>query len=330
MHRLLIKYREKTCNKQELDQVLAYLKTEAGQQHLAQLIDEDIDTPSYLNESESSSADYDSILDRIGNRIALEKRGSITKRVFLSRKRFSAAVAVVALLLLAATTWFFVQNTGRTTYQTAYGETQTVTLPDGSMVTLNAHSCLTLSDEFDAQREVWLKGEAFFEVEESVRQQDSMKFVVYAGRLQIEVLGTSFNVQDWEEKTQVVLTSGKVKLTSATHKAITMEPGELAEVTENSRTIQKKAVNPDLYSAWTENQLRCNDTPLGEIATVIEHRYGKKVVFQQPALREITVTGTMPLHSLSLLTEVLKESLPITIQVDEETLIIRKKSPAAP
>lgn len=328
MHRLLIKYIDNTCTRQELNQVLAYLKTDTGQQHLAKLLD---DEPRNWSPSNHSHADYDRIYGRIERRIAQEKRVSTKKRVFLGRKRFSAAAAVVALLLLATASWLVVHRASPVTYQTAYGETQTVTLPDGSVVTLNAHSRLTLSDNFDAQREVWLEGEAFFEVEKAQDEaRNAIKFVVHTDRLRVEVLGTSFNVQDWDEKTQVVLTSGIVKLSSATHEAVTMKPGELAEVTESSQMIRKKVVDPDRYSAWTENQLRCDDTPLGEIATVIEHRFDQRVVFQQEGLREIAVTGTLPLRSLSLLTQVLQESLPITIQTNEEILIIREKSPTVP
>lgn len=327
MHQLLIKYRENRCDAQELDQVLAYLKTEAGQQHLAKLLD---DEPTGLSPSSAADADYDGVFDRINERIVRKQPRPMAKRGFISRRRFSAA-ATVALLLLATTAWFFGQNTSGTTYQTAYGETQVVTLPDGSVVTLNAHSRLTLSDDFDVRREVWLEGEAFFEVEKVQDEaQNSIKFAVHTDRLRVEVLGTSFNVQDWDEKTQVVLKSGKVKLTSATHKAVTMEPGELAEVTETSQTIRKKVVNPDRYSAWTESRLRCDDTPLQEIATVIERRFGKRVIFEQEKLRKITVTGTMPLHKLTLLIEVLEASLPVAIQVDEEALTIRERNPVVP
>ena len=328
MHRLLIKYRENRCDAQELDQVLTYLKTEAGQQHLAKLLD---DEPTGLSPSSAPNADYDRIFDRVGKRIARERQGSSTKRAFFGRRPFSAAAAAVALLLVAAAAWFFTQNISGTTYQTAYEETQVVTLPDGSVAILNAHSCLTLSDDFETRREVWLKGEAFFEVEKARdKTQKPIKFVVHTDRLRVEVLGTSFNVQDWEEKTQVVLATGKVQLTSATQEAVTMKPGELAEVTKTSQAIRKKVVDPDRYSAWTKNRLRCDDTPLAEIATVIERRFGKRVVFHQAGLRKVAVTGTMPLHSLWLLTEVLEASLPITVLVNEEIIIIRERNPVVP
>ena len=327
MQQLLIKYRENNCSSQELDQVLAYLKTDAGQQHLAKLLDSE---PT-LSSSSAPDTDYDRVFDWINERIARKPPQPTAKEAFIGRRWFSAVAAAVAFLLLAATTWLLIQGANPTTYQTAYGETQVVALPDGSVVTLNAHSRLTLSDDFDARREVWLKGEAFFEVEKARDEaRNPIKFVVHTGRLRVEVLGTSFNVQDWDEKTQVVLESGKVKLTSATHEAVTMEPGELAEVTNASQAIQKKAVNPDRYSAWTESRLRCDDTPLQEIATVIERRFGKRVIFEQEKLRKITVTGTMPLHKLTLLTEVLEASLPVAIQVDEETLIIRERNPVVP
>ena len=322
MHQRLINYLAGTCTEQELEQVLAYLKTKKGQRHLAAMLDEDIHrlTPSSTSQV---TTDYDSLFRKIKKATTPGQRATPARRV-ARHSRWAIAASVTGLLLLAAAGWLIL-NPRPTTYQTAYGETQSIVLPDGSAVTLNANSSLTVADDFREQREVWLQGEAFFEVEK-VRDPDQAaytKFIVHTNRLQVEVLGTTFNVQDWAKKTRVVLESGKVQLTSATNQQLALEPGELAEVSEADQTIQKKRVNPGLYSAWTQNRLLCDETPLQEVALVIEHRYGKRVVFEDTGLRNRLVTGSIPIHDLSLLTEVLQESLAITIQTYEDRLIIR-------
>jgi transmembrane sensor len=326
MHQLLVKYLENRCNAHEIDQVLEYLKTEEGQQHLANLMDQEIYEDKGIHQSQAVDADYDQLFKQIKSSIQGKSSRSIPKTISLYKKWYTVAAVVSGCMLMASVIWFILLSTATTTYQTAYGETQSIVLPDGSAVTLNANSSLLVQNDFDEQREVWLEGEAFFEVEKTKSRDEEtyIKFVVHTDRLEVEVLGTSFNVQDWEEKTQVVLKSGKVKLKSITHEELTMEPGELAEVSANSPALEKKIVNPDLYSSWTEDKLLCHDTPLSEIAIVIKHRFGKPVIFQEAGLGGMVITGTLPLHDLSLLTEVLKQSLNIHIEANENSLIIRK------
>lgn len=326
MHQLLVKYLENKCNAHELSQVLAYLKTDQGQQHLAKVLDQEINEDNIINEHREVNADYDQIFERIKTSVQEETSDSTLKSIPLYKRWYSVAAVISGFILMATAIRFFVLSPDTTTYQTTFGETKSIVLPDSSLVTLNANSSLVVQNDFDEQREVWLEGEAFFEVEKtkSRDEKEYIKFTVHTGRLQVEVLGTSFNVQEWEEKTQVVLKSGKVKLKSSSNEMLTMEPGDLAEVSGNNDTIRRKVVNPDIYSSWTENKLLCHDTPLEEIATLIERRYGKKVVFQEENLERLVVAGTLPLHKLSLLTEVLQESLKINIQAYEEKLVISK------
>lgn len=322
MHQLLVKYLENRCNAHEIDQVLEYLKTEEGLQHLATLMDQEI-YEGKVHQSKAVDADYDQLFEQIKNGADIPSE-SVRKTIPHYKKWYAVAAVASGFLLMTAFVWFLLLSPATTTYQTAYGETKSIILPDNSVVTLNANSSLLVQNDFGKQREVWLEGEAFFEVEKTKSEDEEayIKFIVHTGRLEVEVLGTSFNVQDREGKTQVVLKSGKVKLRSLAHEELTMAPGELAEVSTNSPALEKKTVNPDIYSSWTEDKLLCHDTPLDEIATVIKHRFGRQVIFQQAALEEMVVSGTLPLHDLSLLREVLQESLNIHIEANENRLII--------
>ncbi len=138
------------------------------------------------------------------------------------------------------------------------------------------------------------------------------------------VVGTTFNVQNRDEKTQVVLNSGKVWLEADTEKLV-MEPGEVAERTSQGKMVKTSTVNPDVYSAWKENKLVCRNTTLAEIAKVINHQFGYSAEFANDSIRSLSITGTLPLHQLSLLTETLQESLNITIQSNGQTLVFEKK-----
>lgn len=330
MHQLLIKYLENRCTTEELDAVLAYVKTEKGRQDLAKLMDYDIHER-YVDGSHSDEATVDSqVFEGIKNRITHGKPG-VSRNMPLVRKWYALAAAVTGILLVVAISFLYLQQPSYILYETAYGETKTVSLPDGSSVTLNANSSLRLLDSFDKERRVWLQGEAFFRVEEVALKHKPgfIKFVVLTDRLNVEVLGTAFNVQDWQKKTQVVLESGKVRLKSASEEEVTMKPGELAEISEYEAKIKKKEVNPVVYTSWKENKLYCDETPLEEIADLIKYRYGKTVIFQLPNHEDITISGTLPLDDLALLMQVLQESLKINIQAYETEIVIsQKENPA--
>lgn len=324
MHDLLIKYLNNQCNSEEADQVFRYLQTPDGQRHLEKIMSEEA---SNLNQVTDREPDYDQIFSKIHSAIEVDSANN-AEVIPLYRRWYSVAAAVSAFLLVA--TWLFLlQSAQPALYQTAYGETQTIELRDGSTVILNANSTLKVSTDHDT-REVWLQGEAFFEIEEvaldgsALKDNELVKFIVHTQELDVVVVGTSFNVQNWGDKTQVVLNSGKVWLEADTEK-LEMEPGELAERTSQGKMVKTSVANPDVYSAWKDNKLVCRNTTLAEIAEVIYHRFGYSAEFADDSIKSLAITGALPLHQLSLLTETLQESLNITIQSDSQTLVFKKK-----
>jgi len=324
MHDLIIKYLNNQCSPAEADQVLRYLQTPDGQRHLEKIMSEEA---SDLNRVADREPDYDQIFSKIHSTV--EANSDATSKVIPLYRRWYAVAAAVSAVLLVATWLLLLQPNQSELYQTAYGETKVIELNDGSSVTLNANSTLKVSTSHDI-REVWLQGEAFFEIEEVVLDNgvqgndELVKFIVHTQELDVVVVGTSFNVQNWDDKTQVVLNSGKVWLEANTEK-LTMEPGEVAELNSEGQVIKTSVANPNIYSAWKENKLVCRNTTLEEIADVIYHRFGYSAEFTDDSLQLLSITGTLPLHQLTLLTETLQESLNITIQSDGQTLMFEKK-----
>ena len=326
MHELILKYLNNQCSPTEADQVLSYLQTPAGQRHLEKIMAEEANN---LNQVTDREPDYDQIFSKIHSEIAVDS--ATNSKVVPLYRRWYSIVAAVSALLLAATWLFLFQSAQPDLYQTTYGETQTIELGDGSLITLNANSTLEVATNREI-REVWLQGEAFFEIEEVVldngtqegEESELVKFIVHTQELDVVVVGTSFNVQNWDDKTQVVLNSGKVWLEADTEKLV-MEPGEVAELTEQGKVIITSVTNPDVYSAWKENKLLCRNTTLEEIAEVIYHRFGYSSEFENDTIKSLSITGTLPLHQLTLLTEALQESLNINIRSDSQTLVFEKQ-----
>ncbi len=226
--------------------------------------------------------------------------------------------AGVLLLLAAAGGWYFYQYAGPATVSTSYAQTRIVTLPDGSVVYLNANSHLKYNRSWPVghDREVWLEGEAFFEVTKKRTAGGDVRFRVHAGALDVEVLGTRFDVNTRHQATRVVLTEGKVRLRSEDNQEMTIKPGELAHFHEKEGQFRKQSVDPEEYSAWRENRVIFNESTLEEVARGLEDYFGYQVSFADPALRSRTFQGTFPADNPEVWLNTLSRSFPL--RVDEK------------
>ena len=225
------------------------------------------------------------------------------------RSQWYYLAASLAALALGAAFWFYGAQRPTHTYQTAYGETQQVVLPDGSQVALSANSSLKYQHN-EARREVWLQGEGFFEV---VHTSDDQSFIVHTRGPEVEVLGTAFYVNNREKQVQVVLNSGRVRVHNELQE-VRMVPGELVAYQEETRRLTKRTTNPELHSAWKDNQLVFDNTPLGEIAQLLEDRYGYEIVFEHALAKKEAFTGTFPADRIHILLTTLQKSTPMMIE----------------
>lgn len=242
-----------------------------------------------------------------------------------------AAVFVGFLLIsISAYLWLDYRNTA--TYITDFGVQKTVQLPDGSTAILNANSILKYRSGWlrGGQREVWLKGEALFSV---VRTTDDQTFTVHTSDLGVEVLGTEFSVKQREKGTKVVLNAGQVMLRlpdpvehgEAGHtKEIIMTPGDLVEYNEEKKTLAKNKVDTRKHLAWSENKLVFDDTPLGEIITLLEDNYGFEVMLQKEEWKTKTFTATYPADQVEILLGALSKAFDLHIQQQDKVLYINK------
>ncbi|MDO1451195.1 FecR domain-containing protein [Rhodocytophaga aerolata] len=234
------------------------------------------------------------------------------------------AAAAVLLPLIFMSLWqveyFYYQ-----TYTTQFGETKTIILADQSQVVLNAHSTLKVPRDMFAAgaREVWLTGEGFFNIAKHPIHQ---KFLVHTDKLDIEVLGTKFNVSDRRGSARIVLEEGKVKVTPVAvdaperEEALVMHPGESIEVTSARRAPVKKYVKPELYTAWRENKLIFEQTPLFEVLQTIEDYYGIQFVVEDSSLSKEQFTGVLPNNDLGVILKSLSRTYGFTIYREEQTV----------
>jgi ferric-dicitrate binding protein FerR (iron transport regulator) len=235
-----------------------------------------------------SSKDVSTLWDEI-------KKSSVNRTIKpkLSSSKSILWYSGIAATLLLFISFFLASRPGKIEYETAFGETKSISLPDGSTVILNSNSVLELKSTWDSEqpREVWLKGEAFFSV---VHKRNNQPFTVRTEKdVNIEVLGTTFNVYNRSE-TKVMLNTGSIRLSLPATKSkekILMKPGELVEYDEEK--FVKRKVDPKVYTAWTEHNLVLNRTSLRELLNMLKDNYGVAVEVRDGLLDE-TISGSMP------------------------------------
>ncbi len=255
----------------------------------------------------------------------LQRRLRQTRR---RRRLWQLAAAVIVLLLIGTLAFhplYEVLTTER--YATAYGETQQIILPDGSSIVLNANSRLHYPKRWSVEvpREVWLQGEAYF----SVRKTSTLKnqrFVVHTDGLAIEVVGTTFNVNQRDQATEVVLTSGKVQLfrDGASQADAVMKPGELVIYSPQTRHLTRQATETPLHTAWKENLLIFKDESLQNIGRTLSDRYGISLRFGSPKIAQQRYTTTIPADRIEVLFTLLSASY--TIRRSSSTVTIYEKN----
>lgn len=178
-----------------------------------------------------------------------------------------------------------------------YGKRSEITLPDGTHIWLNSGSQLSYPPEFlSNSREVYLSGEALFEVTEDATKP----FYVITRDVKIRVLGTRFNVSAYQEdlSMQTVLLKGKVSV--ARNKAfagsIEMSPGERVSYLKHDETLNKDQVNTDIYASWINGYLIFENEPTTEVFKKLERYYNQKIIAEKQ-LEQITFSGKLDLKT---------------------------------
>lgn len=236
------------------------------------------------------------------------------------RKRWWwAAAAVVILAVSSVALWY---NRPPSAIHTAYGEVREQQLPDGSKVMLNANSEIRFTEGWDKgrEREVWVKGEAFFHV---AKTPVKSRFVVHTDQFDVIVTGTQFNVVNRSDKTNVMLTEGSVILHTRDGKQINMKPGDFVEI--NNSQLEKKAGREENVLAWRDKKLFFEHTPLHTALEKIEEHYGVKISVDNALIGGKPISGIMPNDNLDVLLEALEATNDFhVIRKDGEIIITNK------
>lgn len=221
----------------------------------------------------------------------LEKKlKSHTRRLTLIRT-FSAAAAVLLLCLSTWTVYLYMQPVSIETVSTL-AETRTVHLPDGSTVTLNHYSSISYPEKFKSgNREVELNGEAYFEVSKDKKHP----FIVQTETIDVQVLGTHFNVDAYRDNPDVrtTLLTGSVAVSNKNNSVrMVLKPNEIAIYNKVEQKLTRKALeNAKNEISWRHGEFIFDDLPLQEIVRELSNSFGTSIRISDTALQDYRITA---------------------------------------
>lgn len=173
------------------------------------------------------------------------------------------------------------------------GRTSFIAFSDGTKAWVNSGSRLVYPSVFAAgKREVYVEGEVFLEVTPDKRKP----FVVKTNRMQVQVLGTSFNVHAYKDEAvqQVVLVKGRVEVKAGQKEVRILSPSEMLSF--GSREVSVKTVDVNEYVTWKDGFYQYRHEKLSEVFKRLERYYGKEILYDEEAGR-MTCSGKLDLRS---------------------------------
>lgn len=267
---------------------------------------------------------------RLKNTIADTGTEQKVRRLIPQWLRVAASLTAVLVTVLL-TYWAFTYYSFKR-IATGDGEIARIFLPDSSEVILNANTKVKYERVWDKDepREIWIEGEGYFNVKHLNKDQNHIKnseqFIVHTADVNIQVLGTSFNVNTRRNKTKVVLTTGKIQLSLANNNnaPIVMKPGEAVTYSQKQKEIikNKSSLNPSISSAWKEHKLIFVQSDIQQIAEQIEDNLGYKVKVNAPSLKGRTISGSVATANVDVLAKVLGDLLNVDVKVNPQNKII--------
>lgn len=196
-------------------------------------------------------------------------------------------------------------------------------LEDGTKVWLNSETSLRYPVAFTGERrEVQLDGEAYFEV----ARDETRPFVVQTRkRVNVQVLGTSFNVRAYgdEENVETVLEEGSVRMSGDTS-SVVLEPGTMGVY--NSLGMKMLNVDTELYTAWHKGHFVFQDEMLESILGKLSRWYGMNVFYQNEEVKHLVFSGSVKKYdTIRKLLEALELSGRVSFDLKENTVVVSSK-----
>lgn len=251
------------------------------------------------SQNNADQFDMEGALQRLAGKLEEKKRN--TKRKIVIRRVFK--YAAIALLVLAIPFGYYLGsnnvniNDSYTTITCALGDKTNMVLPDSSEVWLNSGSTITFNNNFKkGKREVFLDGEAYF----SVQKDKENPFHISTAEIEVEVLGTEFNLKAYADENEITTTlvEGSVKITSANQQTV-IKPGQklvYSDETQRMSLYELSDLSPE--TEWKDGRLVFRNESLGDLELKLERWFDVDIILADEAVKNRKYTGSLERESI--------------------------------
>ncbi|MFB6319313.1 FecR family protein [Saccharicrinis sp. FJH54] len=310
--RLIVRYKNNDASKDEQLALLNWIKESGSNRKYYQETVALCDRLNNAHVNFDSEKAYENFL----------KETAVAGNIFKLTPFLRIAASVLIVLSIGLTALFLSTRSVNQVVVATNVEILDQDLPDKTEVTLNKESELTYPSRFtEEKRKVKLNGQAFF----NVHHNEKHPFVVKAGPVEVEVLGTSFDVHNDTllQVTTVTVETGKVKVSYPDNNFIAyLEPGDQCSVNWGNKSTRESKVNDANYKAWLTKVLVFESSPLSKVIKDLNQVYDKKIVIADQNLRNCMLTTKIDNTPQKEVLTMLEKSLNVEVIDNGEMYII--------
>ncbi len=278
------------------------------------------------NEQYNSEDSLTHIFEKIQYNILLEEKKD-RKKINIWRY-YQQVAAILFIPVLAFSIWYYASERPNAPVQQMVESLVEINAPDGARVEfflpdssrgwLNSGSKLKFPAVFKGERKVELSGEAWFDVQ----HLDNTGFIVSVPDMNVNVLGTQFNVSAYpgEVCTDVTLEEGKVEIQGKSGIFNeTLSPNERITFNQKTRTLTLSEVDASRFSAWKEGFLIIDNERLGQVIGRLERWYNVDIIIQDDVLKEYRFKATFKDEPLEEVLRLIAKTTPVNYIIENRT-----------
>lgn len=334
---LFLQYLESSATEKELEEFLSYVNKARNDRQLRDLIravynsirESDPGLVSYIDGSGSLFLNdlTDEEEDQPQQTINAQPRRKKNKSIVLTLSVVIILAGIAGLWLVRSKNTHsgkeLVSIRSLTKKFTERAEFKFLLLPDSTQVWLNTNSSLEFPDEFsDKKREVYLTGEAYFDV----RHAEELPFVIHTGKITTTVLGTAFNIKayPYQREVLVAVSKGKVRVSRDDQPIAVLLNGQQIRIGNIDTSSRQKTIDTARIAYWQKGTLAYDDERIGDIALDLQQIYNVPVSFCDSSIVDTRITTSFNRNiGIDQALQVIARLVDKQVMIDDGKYIIR-------
>ena len=232
-----------------------------------------------------------------------------------------AAVLLVAVGLGLVAYYLLLDENKHGKQFISQNEIRKESLPDGSKIILHKNTTITFNDkDFTRKRNLQLTGEAFFDI----KHDNALPFIIEAGKIFIEDIGTSFNVDAYPGSGQITVTvkTGVVKMYDSDNNSLILTAGEEANYDEDKKTLTKYLGTNKNKNAYADRILIFENTRLDDVVKLLNKIYESKIILAKSEMNDCKLTATFNNEKLNDILSVIVQTMKLKIDYKENAIVL--------